>query len=60
MWGGKPGHNVLDTGAPFYEVYECADGRHLAVGALEPAFYDEFTRLRRSARRARQRFPALP
>ncbi len=46
MWGGKPGHNVLDTGAPFYEVYECADGRHLAVGALEPAFYAELvTRL---------------
>ena len=33
--------NVLDTGAPFYEVYECADGRHLAIGALEPAFYAE-------------------
>ncbi len=46
MWSGAPGHNVLDTGAPFYEVYECADGRHLAIAALEPAFYDELlTRL---------------
>ncbi len=45
MWGEPPGHNVLDTGAPFYEVYECADGRHLAVGALEPQFYDELLRL---------------
>jgi alpha-methylacyl-CoA racemase len=33
--------NLLDGGAPFYDVYETADGRHLAVGALEPQFYDE-------------------
>ncbi|MGH8997816.1 MAG: CaiB/BaiF CoA transferase family protein [Acidimicrobiia bacterium] len=33
------GTNLLDTGAPFYDVYETADGRHLAVGALEPQFY---------------------
>ena len=45
MWGGPPGRNILDTGAPFYEVYECADGRHLAVGALEPQFYAELLRL---------------
>ncbi len=45
MWGRPAGHNVLDTGAPFYEVYECADGRHLAVGPLEPQFYDELLRL---------------
>jgi len=30
---------MLDTGAPFYEVYECADGKWLAVGAIEPQFY---------------------
>jgi alpha-methylacyl-CoA racemase len=33
--------NLLDGGAPFYDVYETADGRHLAIGALEPNFYDE-------------------
>jgi alpha-methylacyl-CoA racemase len=33
--------NLLDGGAPFYDVYETADGRHMAVGALEPQFYDE-------------------
>jgi alpha-methylacyl-CoA racemase len=33
--------NLLDGGAPFYDLYETADGRHLAVGALEPRFYDE-------------------
>jgi alpha-methylacyl-CoA racemase len=31
---------LLDGGAPFYDLYETADGRHLAVGALEPQFYD--------------------
>jgi crotonobetainyl-CoA:carnitine CoA-transferase CaiB-like acyl-CoA transferase len=35
------GVNFADTGAPFYEVYECADGRHIAVGALERPFYLE-------------------
>src|SRR4051794_1714311 len=33
--------NLLDGGAPFYDLYETADGRHLAVGALEPQFYGE-------------------
>ena len=31
--------NLLDGGAPFYDVYETADGRHVSVGALEPQFY---------------------
>jgi alpha-methylacyl-CoA racemase len=31
---------LLDGGAPFYDVYETADGRHMSVGALEPQFYD--------------------
>lgn len=38
-WGGPPGTNVLDSGAHFYEVYETADGGHIAVGAIEPQFY---------------------
>ena len=37
--------NLLDGGMPFYDVYETADGRHLAVGALEPQFYDELVGL---------------
>jgi alpha-methylacyl-CoA racemase len=32
--------NLLDGGAPYYDLYETADGRHLAIGALEPQFYD--------------------
>lgn len=39
VWEGGRGQNVLDTGAPWYEVYACADGRFVAVGALEPQFY---------------------
>jgi alpha-methylacyl-CoA racemase len=38
-WGGEPGTNLLDGGAPFYRAYECADGGHVAVGAIEPRFY---------------------
>ena len=45
MWGDEPGTNLLDSGAHFYEVYECADGGHVAVGALEPQFYAELLRL---------------
>jgi alpha-methylacyl-CoA racemase len=35
------GTNFLDSGAHFYEVYECADGRFIAVAAIEPKFYAE-------------------
>lgn len=41
VWQQVPGTNLLDTGAPFYDVYETADGRFIAVGALEPQFYAE-------------------
>jgi alpha-methylacyl-CoA racemase len=39
-WRGERGTNVLDSGAPFYEVYECADGKMIAVGAIESQFYE--------------------
>jgi crotonobetainyl-CoA:carnitine CoA-transferase CaiB-like acyl-CoA transferase len=34
-WADERGVNLLDGGAPFYSVYETADGRHMAVGAIE-------------------------
>ncbi len=43
LWdAGHRGANLLDGGAPFYATYETADGRWLAVGALEPKFFAEF------------------
>jgi alpha-methylacyl-CoA racemase len=39
LWVDEPGVNLLDGGAPFYDTYTCADGRHVAVGAIEPQFY---------------------
>ena len=38
-WTDRAGVNLLDGGAPFYDTYRCADGRDVAVGALEPQFY---------------------
>jgi alpha-methylacyl-CoA racemase len=40
MWTTEAGTNFLDSGAPFYNVYETSDGGHVAVGAIEPQFYD--------------------
>jgi alpha-methylacyl-CoA racemase len=40
FWGAR-GTNNLDTGAPFYEVYETADEKFVAVGTVEPRFYAE-------------------
>lgn len=38
-WGGERGENLLDGGAPFYDTYACADGRYVAVGAIEMRFW---------------------
>lgn len=38
-WGMERGANLLDGGAPFYRCYTCQDGRHVAVGSIEPKFY---------------------
>lgn len=40
-WSDERGVNLLDGGAPFYRSYRCADGGHVAVGAIEPRFYAE-------------------
>jgi alpha-methylacyl-CoA racemase len=39
LWSDEPDSNLLDGHAPFYDTYTCADGRYVAVGALEPQFY---------------------
>lgn len=45
FWKDRRGVNLLDSGAPFYDTYETADGRHVAVACLEPQFFAEFARL---------------
>jgi len=45
MWREEAGVNLLDSGTPFYDVYRTADGKWLAIGCLEPAFYAEWLRL---------------
>ncbi|OXS35041.1 CaiB/BaiF CoA transferase family protein [Streptomyces sp. XY006] len=44
-WQDRRGANLLDGGCPYYGTYETADGRYMAVGALEPQFYEEFLAL---------------
>ncbi|MEP7201261.1 MAG: CaiB/BaiF CoA-transferase family protein [Ilumatobacteraceae bacterium] len=39
------GTNLLDTGAHFYDVYRCADGKYISIGSIEPQFYSELLRL---------------
>jgi alpha-methylacyl-CoA racemase len=41
LWNDERGTNLFDTGAPFYDVYETADGRYVSVGAIEPQFYEQ-------------------
>jgi alpha-methylacyl-CoA racemase len=40
LWVDRRGENLLDTGAPFYDVYETSDGKYVSVGALETRFWN--------------------
>ncbi len=44
VWSEETGTNMLDTAAHFYDVYECADGKYISVGSIEPQFYAELLR----------------
>src|SRR3546814_1750820 len=44
IWQDARGANYLDTGAHYYDSYETADGRYVAIGAVEPQFYAELRR----------------
>ncbi|MDR5804878.1 CaiB/BaiF CoA-transferase family protein [Caballeronia sp. LZ001] len=41
LWQKERGTNVLDSGAPFYDVYRCSDGLWVAVGPIEPKFFGQ-------------------
>ena len=45
QWNAARGTNILDSGSYFYDLYECADGKWLSVGAIEKKFHDELFRL---------------
>jgi alpha-methylacyl-CoA racemase len=40
-WSEARGENILDTGAPWYNVYETKDGKHISIGSIETRFYEE-------------------
>lgn len=44
-WHRERGTNLVDSGAPYYDVYETADGKWLSVGAIEPHFYADLVEL---------------
>lgn len=61
---GPRGTNVLDSGSPFYDVYACADGRWLAVGAIEDKFFAQLVSKagldpEKSLRQKRSDWPSL-
>ena len=42
IWNSdRPGTNMLDTGTHYYDTYECADGKWVSIGSIEPQFYAE-------------------
>ncbi len=44
-WSDARGTNLLDTGAHFYDTYQCADDEFISLGSIEPQFYAELRRL---------------
>jgi alpha-methylacyl-CoA racemase len=63
QWSEERGTNILDTGAPWYDVYETADRKYVAVGAIEDKFFAELiSRLKLSdlpAQHDRSRWPEM-
>ena len=45
IWSEERGDNILDSGAPWYDVYETKDNKYVAIGSLERRFYGELMRL---------------
>ncbi|WP_103351655.1 CaiB/BaiF CoA-transferase family protein [Amycolatopsis sp. CA-128772] len=45
LWSEERGENMLDGGAPFYDTYETADGKYVAVGAIEMRFWGDLVKV---------------
>ena len=64
-WRDEPSQNFFLHSSPFYDCFECADGRHVSIGALEPQFYAELLQrlalvdVDPSAQQDRTQWPAL-
>ncbi|HLI61824.1 MAG TPA: CaiB/BaiF CoA-transferase family protein [Terriglobales bacterium] len=64
-WSDEHGVNLIDSGAPFYDVYETRDGKYVSVGALEAKFYAQLCQLcglneeDRTAHDDRRRWPEM-
>jgi alpha-methylacyl-CoA racemase len=43
-WSEERGTNILDTGAPWYNVYETKDGKYVSIGSIEGRFYEDLVR----------------
>jgi len=61
-WSEKRGENILDTGAPWYNVYETRDGKYVSIGSIEERFYEELLqklKLKDLGQHDRKRWPAM-
>ncbi len=62
-WSEERGANILDTGAPWYDVYETKDGKYVSIGAIEERFFEELVKKLRiedlPAQHDRSRWPEM-
>jgi alpha-methylacyl-CoA racemase len=61
-WSEERGTNILDTGAPWYNVYETKDGKYVSIGSIEGRFYEELLRklgVRDLGQHDRSRWPEM-
>jgi alpha-methylacyl-CoA racemase len=61
-WSEKRGENILDTGAPWYNVYETKDGKYVSIGSIETRFYEELLqrlKLKDLGQHNRKRWPEM-
>jgi len=61
-WSEVRGVNILDTGAPWYNVYETKDGKYVSIGSIETRFYQELLqklKLKDLGQHDRKRWPEM-
>jgi len=61
-WSEARGVNILDTGAPWYNVYQTKDGKYVSIGSIEARFYQELLqklKLKDLGQHDRKRWPQM-